>query len=69
MPDRCACLLSFAPTVECLLFWFAYLAPTPPHTKTDLRDLAVIVAANLASFLLGMLIPAEVFSFGVQFFY
>ncbi len=47
---------TFAPAAECLLFWLAYLAPTPPRTKADLRDFAAIVAANLASFLLGLLI-------------
>jgi hypothetical protein len=39
---------TFAPAAECLLFWFAFGKP-----ETALRDMAAIVAANLASFLLG----------------
>lgn len=40
----------FAPVAECLLFWSAF------GKETRWRDFAVIVLANLASFLLGTLI-------------
>ena len=38
---------TFAPVAECLLFWLAF------GKEARLRDFAVIVIANLASFLLG----------------
>ena len=41
---------TFAPVAECLLFWLAF------GKETRWRDFAVIVVANLASFLLGTLI-------------
>ena len=41
---------TFAPVAECLLFWAAF------GKETKWRDFAVIVLANLASFLLGTLI-------------
>ena len=41
---------TFAPIAECLLFWLAF------GKETRWRDFAVIVLANLASFLLGTLI-------------
>ena len=47
---------TFAPAAECLLFWMVYLAPTPPRTKTDLRDFAAIVIANVSSFVFGLMI-------------
>lgn len=47
---------TFAPLAECLLFWLAYLAPATPRTRVDLRDFTAVVAANLASFLLGLVI-------------
>ena len=37
----------FAPVAECLLFWLAF------GKETTWRDFAVIVVANVASFLLG----------------
>ena len=41
---------TFAPVAECLLFWLAF------GKESRWRDFGVIVAANLASFLLGTLI-------------
>jgi len=38
---------TFAPVAECLLFWLAF------GKEATWRDFAVIVAANLASFLIG----------------
>ena len=38
---------TFAPVAECLLFWLAF------GTQARWRDFAVIVVANLASFLVG----------------
>ena len=38
---------AFAPVAECLLFWIAF------GKETTWRDFAVIVVANVASFLLG----------------
>jgi hypothetical protein len=38
---------TFAPVVECLLFWFAF------GKEARWRDFAAIVVANLASFLVG----------------
>lgn len=46
---------TFAPGAECLLFYFAYVKPLAPDRTATLRDLAAIVAANLASFLAGEL--------------
>ena len=40
---------TFAPVAECILFWLAF------GRRTTRRDLAVIVLANLASFVLGEL--------------
>ena len=56
--DRMCYLLfaeSFAPVVECLPFWLAFLKGQPVD-RLGLRDLLAIVAANLASFLAGELI-------------
>lgn len=47
---------TFAPAAECFLFWLAYLAPAAPVTRADLRDFAAVVAANLSSFLFGLVI-------------
>jgi len=47
---------TFAPAAECLLFWLAF-GQEPPRTRPALiRDMAAIVAANLASFATGMLV-------------
>lgn len=46
---------TFAPGAECLLFLAAF--GTPADTRRDrIRDMVAIVAANLASFLLGMVL-------------
>lgn len=49
---------TFAPLAECLLFWLAFYQsrdrqPSSLTTGTLLRDMLVIVAANLVSFLVG----------------
>lgn len=41
---------TFAPLMECLLFWFAF------GGETKWRDYVAIVIANLASFLIGELV-------------
>lgn len=46
----------FAPATECLLFWLAF------GKESRWRDFAVIVVANLASFLVGELIWALIFT-------
>ena len=49
---------TFAPTAECILFWFAFCRKKPPvpNGRNDLlRDMIAIVAANLASFAAGLL--------------
>ena len=46
----------FAPVAECLLFWSAF------GNETRWRDFGVIVVANLASFLLGELMWALIFT-------
>ena len=43
----------FAPTAECGLFWMAFWRGVPGLRSDFLRDMASIVAANLASFLIG----------------
>jgi hypothetical protein len=43
----------FAPLSECLLFWMACGTRLQSPWRSFLRDMAAIVAANLASFLLG----------------
>ena len=47
----------FAPVAECLLFWLAF------GKETTWRDFAVIVIANLASFLVGEAIWALILGF------
>lgn len=46
---------TFAPAAECLLFWLACRSKssTTRDASASLRDFSAIVAANLASFLLG----------------
>ena len=56
--SRAAYLLvaeTFAPVAECALFWLAFGAKPDDGKKSMWRDFAVIVVANLASFLLGEL--------------
>jgi hypothetical protein len=43
----------FAPAAECGLFWMAFWRGVPGQRSDFLRDMASIVAANLASFLIG----------------
>jgi hypothetical protein len=47
---------TFAPLAECLLFWLAFDAAQ--ITRTVVRDFAVIVVANLASFAAGEILNA-----------
>lgn len=48
---------TFAPAAECALFYVAFIRGVPPvDRRSTLRDMAAIVVANLASFLLGELI-------------
>lgn len=59
--SRAAFLLvaeTFAPVMECLLFWLAFGAPQEPGQRSMWRDFAAIVVANLASFLVGELLNA-----------
>ncbi len=46
---------TFAPLAECLLFWLAWGAEARDR-RSMVRDMAAIVAANLASFTIGALI-------------
>jgi hypothetical protein len=45
---------TFAPVAECLLFWLAFGRRQELFRPSMYRDFAAIVAANLASFLLGV---------------
>ena len=47
---------TFAPVAECILFWLAFGSATELGKGSMWRDLAAIVAANLASFLTGEII-------------
>jgi hypothetical protein len=47
---------TFAPVAECALLWAAYGRREDRFRPTMYRDLAAVVAANLASFLLGELL-------------
>jgi hypothetical protein len=49
---------TFAPAMECLLFWLAFGAPAELGRGSIWRDFAAIVIANLASFLVGELLNA-----------
>lgn len=44
---------TFAPVAECILFWLAFGNESEVGTRSLWRDFTTIVAANLASFLLG----------------
>ena len=48
----------FAPVAECLLFWVAFEWGANSTEKQIIRDLAVIVIANLASFGIGEILNA-----------
>lgn len=41
---------TFAPAAECLLFWLAFGRAEPRRRAATVRDMAVIVLANLLSF-------------------
>ena len=49
---------TFAPAMECLLFWLAFGAREEFGRRSMWRDFAAIVVANLASFLVGELLNA-----------
>jgi len=49
----------FAPAAECALFWTAFWRGVPGLRRDLLRDMASIVTANLASFLIGGWIAAR----------
>ncbi len=45
---------TFAPLIECTLFWLAFGDPKERFRRSMYQDLATIVVANLASFLVGL---------------
>ena len=49
---------TFAPVAECALFWLAFRRKIESSLKTTLRNFAVIVLANLLSFMGGELLNA-----------
>jgi hypothetical protein len=49
---------TFAPTAECVLFWFAFIRGRAPNRKATYVDLAAITLANLCSFGLGEVMHA-----------
>ena len=49
---------TFAPVAECALFWLAFRRQLDARTQTWLRNFAVIVIANLLSFIGGELLNA-----------
>ena len=49
---------TFAPVMECLLFWLAFGTRDDLGRRSMWRDFAAIVVANLASFLIGELLNA-----------
>ncbi len=56
LEDRWLYLLvaeTFAPLAECVLFWLAFHSDLAVTIRERLRDYAVIIVANLASFGLG----------------
>jgi hypothetical protein len=46
----------FAPVSECLLFWLAFIRGRKPDRTATIRDMIVVVLANLTSFGVGMLL-------------
>ena len=48
----------FAPVAECMLFWLAFGTRQETGKRSMWQDLAVIVVANLASFVAGELLNA-----------
>jgi hypothetical protein len=53
---------TFAPVAECLLFWVAFGNAQPRTRANFVRDMAVVILANLASFGAGLLIDRIFFS-------
>lgn len=52
---------TFAPVAECLIFWLAFIQPREEiDLGATVRDMIVITAANLASFLIGMWVAPTV---------
>ena len=49
---------TFAPLVECLLFWIAFGEREEIGTPTFYRDMMAVILANLSSFVLGELMNA-----------
>ena len=49
---------TFAPVAECILFWLAYGKSEELGKRSMWQDFAVIVVANLASFIIGELMNA-----------
>lgn len=49
---------TFAPVAECALFWLAFRSRLGPRARTWVRSFAVIVLANLLSFVLGVVLLA-----------
>ncbi|HEX8180678.1 MAG TPA: hypothetical protein VF525_14110 [Pyrinomonadaceae bacterium] len=49
---------TFAPVAECALFWLAFHRKLDARTQTKVRSFAVIIVANLLSFLGGELLNA-----------
>ncbi len=47
---------TFAPVGECLLFWLAFGATQPRTRAAFWQDMAVIMLANLTSFIVGLLL-------------
>jgi hypothetical protein len=48
---------TFAPVAECALFWLAYGSAAQRWKRSMWQDLVAVVAANLASFLIGEYTP------------
>lgn len=52
----------FAPAAECALFWWAFLRHEPQISRGEIaQDMAAIVAANLASWLIGAWILSGIY--------
>lgn len=47
---------TFAPASECLLFWLAFIRRRPWSRGDTIRDMVVVVLANLTSFGVGLLL-------------
>ncbi|MFO0800047.1 MAG: hypothetical protein U0804_21455 [Gemmataceae bacterium] len=50
----------FAPAAECVLFYLAFLQGRAPDPRATGRDMAAVVVANVASFVVGEIIYALV---------